>query len=90
MKKLFILATALMVSTASFAGIVDFYEAVNSNPDEATTKVDQKAAALKNKIDNKLSNIQNNHKIKKSLRLIPTTPRTSYNLSFAFDFNATQ
>lgn len=59
MKKLLVLATALMLSSASFAGVTDVYNAINSNPDENATKVDQKASALKSKVDSKLSNLQN-------------------------------
>lgn len=55
MKNLFIFVTALMISTASVAGIIDVYNAVDSN--NTSTKVDQKAATLKKKADSKLNKL---------------------------------
>lgn len=58
MKKLLVLSTALLLSTAAVAGLTDVYNAVNSNPGASATKVDQKAAEIKNKLDAKLGGIQ--------------------------------
>ena len=58
MKKLLVLSAALFISTAAVAGLTDVYNAVNSNPDASATKVDQKAAEIKNKLDAKLGGIQ--------------------------------
>lgn len=55
MKKLLVLATAFMISTAAVAGLTDVYNAIDTN--NTSTKVDQKAAALKNKIDSKLNKL---------------------------------
>ncbi len=54
MRKLFILATAIMISSAANAGLTDLYNAVNTN-EKANTKVEAKAAEVKNKIDSKLN-----------------------------------
>ena len=66
MKKLFVLSTALLLSTAAVAGLTDVYNAVNSNPGASATKVDQKAAEIKNKLDAKLGGIQDKVAIPKS------------------------
>lgn len=58
MKKLYVLALALIISAPSFAGLTDVYNAINSNPDSSASKIDQKAAGLKNKIDSKLIGLQ--------------------------------
>ncbi len=58
MKKLLVLSTALFLSTTAVAGLTDVYNAVNSNPGTSATKVDQKAAEIKNKLDAKLGGIQ--------------------------------
>lgn len=58
MKKLLLISTVLLISTASVAGLTDVYNSINSNPDASATKVDLKAAELKNKIDAQLGGIQ--------------------------------
>ena len=55
MKKLLILTTALIISTASVAGLTDVYNAIDTN--NTSTKVDQKAAQIKNKINTKLNKL---------------------------------
>ncbi len=54
MKKLLILAVALTISSGAYAGLADLYNAVNTN-NHGNTKVEAKAAEVKNKIDSKLN-----------------------------------
>ncbi len=56
MKNLLILALALTISTSATAGLTDLYNAIDTNK-TASTKVDNKAAEIKNKLDSKLGKI---------------------------------
>lgn len=58
MKKLLALTAALLISTTSFAGVTEVYNAIDNNPDAAATHIDKKAAELKNKIDGKLTKLK--------------------------------
>lgn len=53
MNKILIISTVLFLSVSAQAGLMDVYNKIDTNTSENSTYVDQKAAALKKKIQDK-------------------------------------
>ncbi len=58
MKKFLVLSAAVLFGVSAQAGILDVYNAIDTETNENSTLVDKKAAALKSKIASKTSSLQ--------------------------------